>query len=44
MAEERSLEQKIVEQRKEKAQKLKELGYEPYAYNYTVTTTAGELI
>ena len=44
MAEERSLEQKIVEQRKEKAQRLKELGYEPYAYSYRVTASAGELI
>ncbi|GAB6075497.1 lysine--tRNA ligase [Desulfurobacterium crinifex] len=44
MAEEKSLEQKIVEQRKEKAEKLKEFGYEPYAYKYKVTTTAKELI
>ncbi len=44
MAEEKSLEQKILEQRKEKAEKLKEFGYEPYAYKYEVTTTAKELL
>jgi len=44
MTEEKSLEQKIVEQRKEKAEKLKEFGYEPYAYKYEVTTTAKELL
>ncbi|RUM43156.1 MAG: lysine--tRNA ligase [Desulfurobacterium sp.] len=44
MAEEKSLEQKIVEQRKEKAEKLKESGFEPYAYKYEVTTTAKELL
>ena len=44
MAEEKSLEQKILEQRKEKAEKLKEFGFEPYAYKYEVTTTAKELL
>ncbi|ADU96975.1 lysyl-tRNA synthetase [Thermovibrio ammonificans HB-1] len=44
MAEEKSLEHKIVEQRKEKVEKLKELGYEPYAYKFDVNAKAGELI
>jgi len=37
-------EERILEQRKEKVEKLKELGYEPYAYTYQVTAKAGELI
>ncbi|WP_163327859.1 lysine--tRNA ligase [Desulfurobacterium thermolithotrophum] len=37
-------EERIVEQRKEKIERLKELGYEPYAYKYEVTTTAKELL
>ncbi|MEO2083565.1 MAG: lysine--tRNA ligase, partial [Desulfurobacteriaceae bacterium] len=41
---EKSLEQKIIEQRKEKVEKLKELGFEPYAYKYEVNTKAGELL
>ncbi len=37
-------EEKILEQRKEKIEKLKELGYEPYAYRYEVNAKAGELL
>jgi lysyl-tRNA synthetase class 2 len=37
-------EEKIVAQRIEKAQKLKELGYEPYAYRYEVNAKAKSLI
>ena len=37
-------EERILEQRKEKVEKLKELGYEPYAYRYEVNAKAGELL
>ena len=37
-------EERILEQRKEKVERLKELGYEPYAYKYEVNAKAGELI
>jgi len=37
-------EERIVAQRIEKAKKLKELGYEPYAYKYEVNAKAGELV
>ncbi|WP_457681334.1 lysine--tRNA ligase [Thermovibrio sp.] len=37
-------EERILEQRKEKVEKLRELGYEPYAYKYEVNAKAGELL
>ncbi|SMO70401.1 lysyl-tRNA synthetase, class II [Balnearium lithotrophicum] len=37
-------EERILEQRKEKVEKLKELGYEPYAYRYETNAKAGELL
>ena len=37
-------EERILEQRKEKVKKLKELGYEPYAYAYEVSAKAKELL
>ncbi len=44
MAEEKGLEQKIIEQRIEKIEKLKELGINPYAYKFEVSSTAKDLI
>ncbi|SMP14090.1 lysyl-tRNA synthetase, class II [Desulfurobacterium pacificum] len=43
-AEEKSLEQKIIEQRKEKIEKLKEKGIQPYAYKFEKTVSAKELL
>lgn len=37
-------EEKILEQRKEKVEKIRELGFEPYAYRYEVNAKAGELL
>ncbi len=44
MSEERSLEKQIIEIRKEKIEKLKELGFSPYAYKFEVNARSKELI